>query len=290
MAEYKIRELEVLSGIKAHTIRIWEKRYGILKPERTETHIRTYSDNELTLLLNVALLNKSGVKISNIAKMSEVEISQKVLDIESGPSSCMAIDKLVLSLVEMDETLFHRTLNHLIKDFGLEATFNDYLMPFLQRIGVMWRVGSINPAQEHFMSVLIRQKIISEIDRIHIPKKKDISVLLFLPEHEQHEISLLFYQYFLRSMGVHTVYLGQGVPYDSLLESIEKTKPTAILTSWLTSVDENFMVNYFRNLQKDVNGVTVYGGGSQIISHHDQLKGLIEAVKDHQDLKKRFTI
>lgn len=290
MAEYKIRELEVLTGIKAHTIRIWEKRYGILKPERTETQIRTYSDSELTLLLNVALLNKSGVKISNIAKMSETEISQKVLDIESGPSSCMAIDKFVLSLVELDEPLFHKTLNQLVKDFGLEATFNEYLIPFLQRIGVMWRVGSINPAQEHFMSVLIRQKLISEIDRMNIPERRDRSILLFLPEHEQHEISLLFYQYFLRSLGIHTVYLGQGVPYDSLLESIERTKPSAILTSWLTSVDEKFMINYFKNLKKDLKEIKVYAGGAQILTHYDELSGLVEAIKDHKDLKGHFTI
>jgi MerR family transcriptional regulator, light-induced transcriptional regulator len=290
MAEYKIRELEVLTGIKAHTIRIWEKRYGILKPERTETQIRTYSDSELTLLLNVALLNKSGVKISNIAKMSELEITNRVMEIENAPTSCMSIDKLVLSLVEMDEKLFHKTLNHLVKDHGLESTFNDYLIPFLQRIGVMWRVGSINPAQEHFMSVLIRQKLISEIDRMDIPERTDRSILLFLPEHEQHEISLLFYQYFLRSMGVHTIYLGQGVPYDSLLESVERTKPTAILTSWLTSVDEKFMINFFKNLNKDLKGIKVYAGGAQILTHYDELSGLIEAIKDHKDLKEHFTI
>jgi DNA-binding transcriptional MerR regulator len=284
MAEYKIKELEVLTGIKAHTLRIWEKRYGIIEPERTETKIRTYTDHELTLLLNVALLNKSGVKISHIAKMSQKEINERVFEIETSSGNSMAIDKFILALVEMDEPLFHRTLSEITKEFGLVIAFKDYLIPFLERIGVMWRVGSINPSQEHFMSVLIRQKIISEIDRLGIPEKNGKLIMLYLPEHEQHEISLLFYQYFLRSKGFYTVYLGQGVPYDALILSLERVKPDALLTSWLGTVDSNFMINYFKNLKKDSNNLPVFAGGAQIGAHKYELGDLIFPFKDQEEL------
>lgn len=284
MAEYKIKELEVLTGIKAHTLRIWEKRYGIIEPERTETKIRTYTDHELTLLLNVALLNKSGVKISHIAKMSQKEINERVFEIETSSGNSMAIDKFILALVEMDEPLFHRTLSEITKEFGLVIAFKDYLIPFLERIGVMWRVGSINPSQEHFMSVLIRQKIISEIDRLGIPEKNGKLIMLYLPEHEQHEISLLFYQYFLRSKGFYTVYLGQGVPYDALILSLERVKPDALLTSWLGTVDSNFMINYFKNLKKDSDNLPVFAGGAQIGAHKYELGDLIFPFKDQDEL------
>lgn len=285
MAEYKIKELEVLTGIKAHTIRIWEKRYGIIEPDRTETKIRTYTDQELTLLLNVALLNKSGIKISRIAKMKPQEINEKVLEIENSSYDSMSIDKFILALVEMDEKLFSSTFDALIKDHGLAKTFSHHLIPFLERIGIMWRVGSIDPAQEHFISVLIRQKIIVEIDRLGAKSSVKGKIMLYLPEHEQHEISLLFYQYYLRSKGFETVYLGQGLPYDSLIECINRVKPDAILTSWITTVDSNFMVNYFKNLSKDSIGLTVYATGSQIGAHKYELGGLVRSFKDPEDLE-----
>jgi methanogenic corrinoid protein MtbC1 len=134
------------------------------------------------------------------------------------------------------------------------------------------------------MSVLIRQKIISEIDRLGIPEKNGKLIMLYLPEHEQHEISLLFYQYFLRSKGFYTVYLGQGVPYDALILSLERVKPDALLTSWLGCVDSNFMINYFKNLKKDSNNLPVFAGGAQIGAHKYELGDLILPFKDQDEL------
>jgi methanogenic corrinoid protein MtbC1 len=216
--------------------------------------------------------------------MSQKEINARVFEIETSSGNSMAIDKFILALVEMDEPLFHRTLSEITKEFGLVIAFKDYLIPFLERIGVMWRVGSINPSQEHFMSVLIRQKIISEIDRLGIPEKNGKLIMLYLPEHEQHEISLLFYQYFLRSKGFYTVYLGQGVPYDALILSLERVKPDALLTSWLGTVDSNFMINYFKNLKKDSNNLPVFAGGAQIGAHKYELGDLIFPFKDQEEL------
>lgn len=284
MAEYKIKDIETLTGIKAHTIRIWEKRYGMLIPERTDTKIRTYTDADLSFLLNVSLLNKKGVKISKIATMGASAIHSMVAEIRLNSSVDNAEEKLILALLELDEQLFRNTLNDLIKNKGLEATFAENLIPFLDRIGVMWLVNSITAAQEHFISNLIRQKVITEIDKLPIPPKSSESVLLFLPEHDWHEIGLLFYQYLLRSKGHYTYYLGQSLPYDSLVDCIERLQPTVVLSSWLTAVDQHFIVGYFKQLQNDAPQVRLLAGGAQIHTHMQALQGLVTEVKNSGSL------
>ncbi|MFN5148958.1 MAG: MerR family transcriptional regulator [Flavobacteriia bacterium] len=291
MAEYKIKDLETLTGIKAHTIRIWEKRYGLISPERTETQIRTYDDSDLTMLLNIALLNKKGVKISKIASMSPGQISDKVGEVLENTSDDICSEKLILALIELDEHLFKSTLQEQIDHHGVEHTFVNVLVPFLDRIGVMWLVGTINPAQEHFISNLIRQKVISEIDKLTVPKRTKHAVMLFLPEHEWHEISLLFYQYVLRKNGIDTIYLGQSLPYDSLIQTIDKFKPSAVVTSWLTSVDPKFMQNYFKRLSKDTEGIKILGSGYQINSNYAELglENYFSQFKDSVELLKHVS-
>jgi DNA-binding transcriptional MerR regulator len=288
MAEYKIKDIEILTGIKAHTIRIWEKRYEILVPERTDTHIRTYSDSELSFLLNISLLNKSGYKISKIAKLSQKEIADLVWKIKVSTSLDNSGEKLILALINLDECLFRDTLNELIQEVGLENTFSNHLIPFLDRIGVMWLVGTINPAQEHFISNLIRQKVISEIDKLPIPEASVAPIMMFLPEHEWHELGLLYYHYTLRKKGINTVYLGQSLPYESTLDCIRRLKPQAILTSWLTSVDDEFMVKYFEQLKVDSGKIPIYAGGAQVNMKSELLKNLVIEIKQAGDLKNIF--
>jgi DNA-binding transcriptional MerR regulator len=285
MADYKIKDLEQLTGIKAHTIRVWEKRYGILNPERTDTQVRTYCDKELVSLLNVALLNKNGLKISRIAEMSEKQINQKIADLRGNFDFDSSYEELVISLVELDETLFKNTLNNLIASVGLESTFTSHLVPFLDKIGIMWLIGSINAAQEHFMSNLIRQLLITEIDKIDVPAVKENPVMLFLPEHEWHEISLLFYQFVLRKMGKSTFYLGQSLPYDALIECVEKIKPLCLVTSWLTSVDGTFVKKYFQRLHEDTDGLKVFAGGYQMKRHGDLISNWAKTVESVDELK-----
>ena len=229
MGEYKIKDIEVLTGIKAHTLRMWEKRYRILIPERTNTQIRTYTDSELSYLLNISLLNKSGYKISKIASLSEIEINDLVWKIKVSNELDNSGEKLIIALIHLDELLFRDTLNDLIKQNGLENTFTYHLIPFLDRIGVMWLVGSITPAQEHFISNLIRQKLISEIDKLSIPSQEERPIMLFLPEHEWHELGLLYYQFLLRNKGIHTIYLGQSLPFESALDCIRSFNPKALI-------------------------------------------------------------
>jgi DNA-binding transcriptional MerR regulator len=290
MAEYKIRDLEILTGIKAHTLRIWEKRYGLVQPDRTDTQIRTYTDQELTTLLNIALLNKNGLKISKIAEMSADELTKKVVEIKNDPTADGDTELLILALVELDEHLFHKTFDDLTERHGMVKTFSDYIIPFMDRIGIMWQVGTINPAQEHFISILIRQKLIVATDKLPFLKESSETVMLFLPEHEWHEIGLIFYNYALRSRNVKTIYLGQSVPYDSVVECIEKLKPTSLISSWVTAVDGNFMKHYYEDLKKQFPNVKMLAGGFQMGLYHEQLSGIVEPISSAKDLEIHYPI
>jgi DNA-binding transcriptional MerR regulator len=289
MAQYKIKDLEVLSGVKAHTIRIWEKRYNLLSPDRTDTQIRLYTDEDLVILLNVCLLYKHGVKISHIANMSFSQVQSKVTEIHGLHNSNDSCEQLILALLTLDECLFRDTLGGLIRDVGLTKTFTEHLIPFLDRIGIMWLVGSINASQEHFISNLIRQKIIAEIDKMPIPVNLQNPVMLFLPEHEWHEISLLFYQFILRDKQLHTVYLGQSLPFDSLVDCIRQLKPCALVTSWLTAVEDNFIENYFKQLKEEVGDIPVLAGGYQIKSNSSRLTKWVVEIDTVESLITHFS-
>lgn len=269
MIGYKIKDLENLSGIKAHTIRIWEKRYDILKPQRTDTQIRNYDDEELVLLLNISILNKHGIKISTISKLSKDEIFNRVKTIEKIETVPCFDENLLLALIDLNEDLFQESISQLIQSEGLESTFINHLYPFLEKIGIMWLVGSINPAQEHFISNLIRQKLIVEIDKLACTNSSEC-VLLYLPEHETHELSLLFYHYVLKNRNVKTIYLGQMLPFDSLIQSIAKLKPKALISSWIINSNENECITYFNDLRSKTD-IPIFVGGSFIQQLHDKL-------------------
>jgi DNA-binding transcriptional MerR regulator len=288
MAEYKIKDLETLSGVKAHTIRIWEKRYNILSPDRTDTQIRLYTDEDLVILLNICILYKHGIKISHIANLTFPQIQEKVTSIQEVYQVEDSYEQLILALLTLDEELFRNTLGALIQEVGLSKTFTNHLVPFLDRIGIMWLVGSINPAQEHFISNLIRQKIIAEIDKLPIPQDDNNSVMLYLPEHEWHEISLLFYQFVLREKNIPTIYLGQSLPYDSLVLCFNQLKPKALVTSWLTAVEEKFMENYFKQLKEEIGETPIYAGGYQLKMNKKNIEKLVIEIDDIHSLHTYF--
>ena len=219
MAVYSIKELEKLSGIKAHTIRIWEKRYGLIEPHRTNTNIRYYTDGELKKILNVAVLNRHGIKISSIAKLNDLELKEEILRAsDTSDSSDTFIDSMVLSMIDLDEYKLEAMIDKSINKIGFRSTVTDVLYPFLDKVGILWQSGDVYPAQEHFVSFLIRQKIIAATDLISNtfnPKGKKF--LLLLPEGEWHEIALLFAQYLIKEANHEVIYLGQSVPYSDVL-------------------------------------------------------------------------
>lgn len=242
---YSIKDLENLSGIKAHTIRIWEKRYGIVQPGRTDTNIRYYTNEDLRRLLNISMLTQHGYKISAISQMREEEIAQKIAGLSIGHHPDIYGESLLLSLIDLDEQLFNKTFLEILIGEGFENTIIKFIFPFFHRIGIMWQIGTITPAQEHFMSNLIRNKIIVATERIsRAPDPVLGSVLLFLPENELHEISLLFYNYVLRARGYKTIYLGQSVPHQSLDRIINSRDFNFIVTNLTNPLAEEDFLEY----------------------------------------------
>ncbi len=237
MSSYSIRDLEQLSGIKAHTIRIWEQRYNIIQPKRTDTNIRMYDDQDLKLVLNISLLKEHGYKISDIAKFSLSEISQEVMAISDKKLNYPdQIHALTIAMIDLDEDRFEKIISTNFLQNGFENTMLNIIYPFLTRIGTLWLTGSIGPAQEHFMSNLIRQKVIVAIDgqviKYHPNSKK---FLLFLPEGELHEISLLFTSYVIRAHHHRVFYLGQTLPFNELVFAYDVHQPDYIFAT-ITSV------------------------------------------------------
>ena len=250
MATYSIKDLERLSGIKAHTIRIWEKRYNLVTPKRTETNIRFYDDEDIKKILNIAFLNKHGYRISQIAQLDDNEITSKITDIsEEDNDSDSLIDNLIISMIELDERKFDKILSTAILKSGFEKTVLYTIYPFFQKIGILWQTGAINPAQEHFISNLVRQKLIVAIDGIleeNIPDSKRF--ILFLPEGELHEIGLLFYFYLLKKRGHSVIYLGQSVPFEDLATVIEIRPCDFLLTSFSSNISNLDAVAYLERL------------------------------------------
>lgn len=232
MAIYSIKDLEKLSGIKAHTLRIWEQRYAIIIPKRTKTNIRYYTDEDLRAILNVTVLNKNGFKISKIAAMNAEERSLKVAALsEKSFEHDTQLDALTISMIEMDEYKFDRIINANIQQLGFERTMLEVIHPFLDKLGLLWLTGSIHPVQENFMSYLIRQKIIVAIDNLPITLGRSTKkFLLYLPEGENQELSLLFMHYLLRSRNFQVIYIGQNMSIDDLRDVYQIHKPDFIYT------------------------------------------------------------
>lgn len=280
MAEYKIKDLETLTGIKAHTLRMWEKRYGLLSPDRTETKIRTYSDEDLVKLLNVAILYDSGIKISKIAECSESEIMKQVsLLYDEDHSLSAVVSLLVQSMIEIDAETFERVLDKSIQKEGLEAVYSNYLMSFLERIGVLWMVGTITPVQEHFVSNIIRQKIITETDRLPLVERRMCDAVLFTPEGEHHEISLLYYNYLLRKKNYKTLYLGANLPVADLRKTLASINPKNLVVSMVANLSEECYNDYLKHLIDEV-GIPVFLGGTMVDNYGIPKSDLLYPIQD----------
>lgn len=286
MSRYSIKELERLSGIKAHTIRIWEKRYQIIHPARTQTNIRYYSDEDLKKIINISLLNNNGVKISKIAKLPFKQLIRKVQEVsESKFKVSTFVDKLVLAAIDLDEVAFSKIMGELVARMGFENTVLTVLYPFLEKVGVLWHTNGITPGQEHFISVLIRQKIITAIDSLSYGAKKSRAVL-FLPEQELHELGLLFYHYITRKAGFKTFYLGQMLPFDDLAAICESHKPSVLITC-MTSVPSPFSTQeYVNKLARQFPGCAIFISGYTINSTAIRIPSNVRIFSTATDLKR----
>lgn len=267
MAVYSISDLEKLSGIKAHTLRIWEQRYVLIEPKRTKTNIRYYTDDDLMTILNVSVLNKNGYKISKIAAMSPVERSQKVSTLsEKSFEQETQLDALTISMIEMDEFKFDRIISVNIQQLGFERTMIEVIHPLLDKLGLLWLTGSIRPVQENFISYLIRQKIIVAIDNLPLSfSKKTKKFLLYLPEGENQELSLLFMHYMLKSRGHQVIYIGQNMSLDDLRDVQDIHKPDFVFTIITESFSRQSVARYLEEVSARFGSAKILVSGYQVV-------------------------
>jgi MerR family transcriptional regulator, light-induced transcriptional regulator len=245
MNAFTIKDLENLSGIKAHTIRIWEQRYNFLKPCRTETNIRYYCNQELKTVLNISLLNKYGYKISHIDRMSEQELKSKIISLsDKDAQQERIVNELIAYMVDLDIERLEQLLDTYILTKGIDKAINQIIFPFLERIGILWVTGHIHPAQEHLVTNVIRQKLIVGIEGVMTPIRVNKTVLLFMPEGEYHELGLLYIYYLLKAHGIKVLYLGSNMPLKDV-QFVCKTKNPDYLYSHLTAIAGNFSFEKF---------------------------------------------
>ncbi|WP_114748293.1 MerR family transcriptional regulator [Pleomorphovibrio marinus] len=262
---YSIKDLEQLSGIKAHTLRIWEQRYNLLSPKRTETNIRYYDDADLRLILNVALLNEHGYKISKIAKLSTEELKEEVVKLTDRSFTYDdQIHSLTIAMVDLDEPRFEKIISTNILKLGFEETMLNIIYPFLSKIGVLWQTGAIHPGQEHFISNLVRQKLIVAIDgQVYTGGGKKF--LLFLPEGELHEISLLFSCYLLKTSGHQVIYLGQNTPDEDLYAVYKVHRPDFLVSVFTTHPTAEEVQSYINDLSNRYSKSNIWISGYQVL-------------------------
>jgi DNA-binding transcriptional MerR regulator len=259
---YSIKDLEVLSGVKAHTIRIWEKRYRLLTPTRTDTNIRYYNDDDLRRILNISLLVKNRYKISKVAKWSELQIRNTVLEV-TGKSTSESdyVDRLILFMLNFDNQGFYRLTTEIIIEKGLEEALTKVIFSLFERIGTYWMVGSIFPAQEHNITNIIRQKLIVEIDKLGVEATRNSSVLFFLPDNELHEMGLLFYTYITRKIDY-------------------------VFTAFVNSITKSDLEQYLIKLKETFVQQKIFITGWQVQHHMPQLPRSVKIIKDYRELQK----
>jgi len=252
---FSIKDLENLSGIKAHTIRIWEKRYEILQPMRTDTNIRLYDFESLQKLLNITLLHNYGYKISAISKYSEAQIPKLVNEIISSKSAKEhAISAFKIAMINFDQAHFLITYNALLSEKTFKEIFIDVFKPFLFEVETLSQTGTITPAQEHFICYLIKQKLVINIEKVQLtaPTKTDRTLVLYLPKGELHEIGLMYINYELLTNGYQTIYLGQNIPLNNLKTLPQNFNPIDFVTFMTLKPEADGVNNYVKQMNENI--------------------------------------
>lgn len=276
---YQISDLEKLTGIKAHTIRIWEQRYNLIKPKRTLTNIRRYDNEQVKKLLNVTTLLSKGYKISKIANLSNKEIHQEIIRIQESNHTdsvrTIFINNLIISMLAFDEQAFEKAYSAVVTRFGLLDATSSVFYPLLYKIGVMWSVNHATPIQEHFISSILTRKLMAATDGLPLPTRKSKKFILLLPPNEFHEIGLLFANYIIRSKGYETVYLGANVPYEHIEDALKHTHSNYLMTFFMgnqNTTDVVAQVKKYISCHKHI--ISLISGPTHITNHIKQKKNL----------------
>lgn len=249
VAIYSIGDLAKLSGVKAHTLRVWESRYKVLEPKRTAANVRYYDDEDVRHLLNVALLNRDGMRISEVAALDRAELQRRVAELSDvSDEYATQLDALTLSMLEMDAPRFERLLSQHIRQHGFEQAMATVIFPFLDKLGVLWMTGSVKPVQEAFASAIIRRKLMVAVEGLPDPPPGAPTLLLFLPEGESQEMSLLLLHYLARARGVNAVYLGRDVSVSDLADAAAILHPSWVFTMLTETFVQDSAAAYARDL------------------------------------------
>jgi DNA-binding transcriptional MerR regulator len=265
MGMYQIKDVEHLSGIKAHTLRIWEKRYNIIEPKRTDTNIRYYDDNDLKRILNISILNKNGYKISKIADFNDSRLNSEILTLSSDTENLdMQIGNLIKAMIDFDKILFEKIFSQSIMHKGFQETILKLIYPFFKRVGILWLTENIDPAQEHFISNIIRQKVIVAIDGLPEYNHNNAeNFVLYLPDGQWHEMGLLMSSYLIKKNGHNYIYLGSSLPIDSVVKMKESISFNYIITTASIAISEEDMKQEFISLANKFPDKTIFVGGLQ---------------------------
>ncbi len=269
--KYFIKDVENITGIKAFTLRVWEQRYGMLLPKRTDTNIRYYEEDDLKYMMNVALLNANGYKISKIAEMSREEVQQRTLHISENNSTHQAqIQALTNAMIAFDEREFNKILSINMLKLGMIETTSSIIFPLLQHVGILWLSGSINVAHEHFITNLIKQRMYTAIDQITTPLVPNArKFILFLPNGENHELSLLFASYILKTRGQQVVYIGSSTPMDDLNQLFKVHQPDVLFCA-VTNANSHMPIQvYINTLSRTWPKTTICLTGNQVVKRKD---------------------
>ncbi len=263
MNHYTISDLEKFTGIMAGTIRIWERRYQIIKPHRTDTNRRWYDNDDLKRILNISILYRKGIRISKIATFSEAEIDEKVILLTRESSDTETLfDSLIVAMSDLDEDRINDLLMRSIINKGFEETFTGVVFPFLRRVGIMWHTGSVDIGSEHFVSNIFKKRLIAAIDTLSPPEHRDRKkFIMFLPESELHEIGLLFFTYMIRKTGHSVLYLGQSTPFNCLKELVEQWHPDFLVTGALTNLPFGRPEDYLKHISSVFRDQTIFVAG-----------------------------
>ena len=285
MNAFSIKDLENLSGIKAHTIRIWEQRYSFLKPQRSQSNIRYYDNEELKTVLNIALLNKYGFKISHIDKMSPGEVREKIVSLSYAEAyQERFINELLQYMIDLDVSGFEDTLNAYIRSKGIDKAINQLIFPFLEKIGILWLTNHMNAAQEHLVTNIIRQKLIVGIESITPYTQSDKTVLLFLPEGEHHELGILYLYYILKSREIQVLYLGANVPLKDL-EFVAHLKKPQFLFTHITSIPGRFnLEKYLQQIHQRIPSIPLVISGKMAQSYTKKTPSNIHLKRSFDEL------
>jgi DNA-binding transcriptional MerR regulator len=290
MGKYSIKDLEKVSGIKAHTIRIWEQRYALVTPERTDTNIRLYSDDDLKKILSISILNKNGWKISRIADLDMNEIQKNILLISKDSKDPESnIDNLIMAMIDLDDSKFTKILDNHISRNGIENTFTELISKLLSKAGYLWLAGTINPSHEHFVSNIIRQKLIASINSVKANKIKDSKkFMLFLPEGEWHELGLLYTAYLVKKRGHKSLYLGQNTPLEAAGSAAIHWNPDFVVFSILTDMDKAPIHQIHESITKLFHPIPVISNFPYFSHEINNLKCNHHCIKNYTEFENTF--